>query len=247
MEVYGDSPFNLFYRTRNDSMMALIDSALAQNPGSRMIVLTGAEHKHYFESALRRRADVSVVDLSEILPLPSVAIDPQIGEFLNEYDDRPYYEKGYPKDLNKYYHRKLIPLVHAPSMDAKPETIPPKSVSIAERFLEQWKSIRPDWMTSDSIQFETAWARFLSGRYEDAIASLDPLARKIELGDTLNPFIHSSVHRTLGLCYDCLGEREKAIAAYDEAERRIRQTMYASYSNELLRDFRQNPYKPARK
>ena len=69
MTVYGDGPMNLSYETRNGKMMELIKNAMSENTGKRIIILTGAEHKHYFDIALAKVSNAKLVNFKNILPL----------------------------------------------------------------------------------------------------------------------------------------------------------------------------------
>lgn len=247
MQIYGDSPFNLFYKTRNDSMMALILEALQHNPGGKMIVLTGAEHKHYFDRALRQRDDVEVVQLSDILPLAPEAIDPEISAFFDERDDLPYYLPDYPLDMNAYYYTKLIPLVHGPDMDFNPDIIPEHNIDLAERFLQNWKQLRNDWMNSDSVMYEAGWLSFLRGRYEEAVRLFTPIAERVNSGAVTNQFFMANVHRNLGWCHDCMGNRTEALTYYLRAEEMIEQTYFKSVSSLILKDYKDQPFSRGKK
>ena len=243
MEVYGDSPFNLFYRTRNDSMMALILGALRENPGRRAVILTGGEHKHYFDRALRESADIDVVDLGTLLPLRAYEPEPAIRAFLEDADDLPYFAQGCPGDMNAYFRAKLIPLIHGPDMDFDPDIVPPRNVSVARKIMQRWAHWRASGPESDTMVFENGWMAFLEGKYDSAIACLQPLASRIEAGTVPDPFLRAMTHRNLGFCYDCVGERQKAVSCYERGEQLLRDTPFRQASKMVFQDHHTRPYR----
>src|SRR5208283_5238491 len=121
-----------------DSMLALIHSVIRDNPGRKIIVLTGGEHKHYFDNVFRKDSTLTLVQLSNILPLENMESDPAIKSYFDDLNDLPYYEKGYPLDMNDYYRSKLIPVIHGPNMDEFPETVPVNNILKAEKVLNRW-------------------------------------------------------------------------------------------------------------
>ena len=114
MAVYGDGPMNLSYRTRNDKMMELIRKALDENPGRRVVVLTGAEHKHYFDRALRSMPGVALVKLADILPLKPAPLGENVAGFLKTNLARGYFDDSTPDGLDQIYSGALV---SAPSRD----------------------------------------------------------------------------------------------------------------------------------
>ncbi len=244
MKVFGDSPMNLEYRTRNDSMMARILSVIRENPGSRIIVLTGAEHKHYFDNALAPNPEVALVNFRSLLPLPEKESDPALRAFLDDADDLHYYEKGYPKDLDQYYRAKLIPLLHGPGMDFDPYVVPARNIPKAEKVITRWKNATISPSVSDVIDFELGWLNFQKRDYRSAIGYLSPLGKRIEAGAVQDPFLQAVTHRNLGLCYDCVGERDSALACYKRGEVLAGNTSFARALEILFKDYKEHPYRP---
>ena len=244
MEVFGDSPINLYYWTRNDSMMAYILSAIRENPGRKVIVLTGGEHKHYFDKALRNDSAVSLVQLASILPLTNKEFDPAITSYLEEMNDLPYYETGHPKDMNDYYRTKLIPVIHGPDMDEYPETVPPGNIVKAEKVINRWKKDPSSSTASDIIDFEIGWLHFLKREYHQAIGFLSPLSLRIEAGTVRDPFLRAATHRNLGFCYDCIGKRDSAIVNYRRGEELARGTPFESSIKVMFKNYKVQPYYP---
>ena len=118
MEVYGDHSMNLYNQTRNQKMLNLILKAIAENKGKKMIVLTGAEHKHFFDRALARNSDIIHDELTRLLPLKSVEIHPDIEEFWTRFLARHYFDTSTPEGIDSLYKSALIPLVHGPGPHA---------------------------------------------------------------------------------------------------------------------------------
>lgn len=244
MEVFGDGPITLYYRTRNDSMMALVLSAISDNPGRKVIVLTGCEHKHYFDRALVHNRKVSVVDFSSILPLRNNPFDPQIKSYFDESDDLPYYEKGYPQDMNEYYRSILAPLIHGADMDFNPAIVPARNIRKAEKVINRWRKDSSSSAVSDITEFELGWLNFLKSDYREAIRYLLPLSRKVASGTVYDAFLQAATHRNLGLCYDCVGQRDSAIVAYTRGEELARATPFSRAINLMFNDYKARPYHP---
>jgi tetratricopeptide (TPR) repeat protein len=239
VEVYGDSPFNLHYVSRNAHMMESIWAAIAENPGHRIAVLTGSEHKHVFDGELARSPKVRLVSFESILPLSERPLSRAMQAFLDEDDDLLYYEDGAIKDLDEYFHAKLIPLVHGPDMDFKPEIVPERNVRVAERIVERWQRMSP---SSDARRFEQAWLHFLRRDYGRAIAEYAAVAGQIEAGKVKKPFYRSETYVDLGRSYDLLGERKKALSAYQRAEVILRQDGREAEVRYILRGYLVRPY-----
>jgi len=242
MDVYGDSPFNLHYQTRNDKMMALILAAARENNGRKIVVLTGAEHKHYFDRALKRTAGITTLSLHDILPLKEPSFSPMVLSFFENYDDLPYFEEGYPRDLNAYYRMKLIPLLHGPNMDFKPEIIPSKNIDAGEVILARWQGSAHASDASDLISFELGWLNFLKGDYAAAITHFLPLTEKVESGAINDPFLKHIIYRNLGFCYDLSGDRDKAVASYERGENLLKGTPFERMTEQIFADYKTHPY-----
>ena len=242
MEVFGDSPINLFYRTRNDSMAALILHSISENPARKVMVVTGCEHKHYFDRALMRSPNVSLVEFSNILPLTKKQLDAPIESYFDENNDLPYYERGYPQDINEYYRTKIIPLLHGQDMDFNPSIVPARNILVAKKVIERWRKDTSASVASDIIEFELGWVNFLKGDYREAIRRLLPLSRRIEVGTVDDTFLRATTHRNLGLAYDCIGEREKAIACYILGEKLASSTSFAPVIKLMFRNYKTQPY-----
>ena len=243
MLVYGDSPFNLHYFSRNKHMMELIWSAIRENSSRRVIVLTGSEHKHFFDREFAKDAAVDSVSLDSILPLKSGPLEPPILKFLFEDDDLAYYEPGFPKDMDAYYAQKLIPLVHGPNMDVYPGRITLANLEIAGKVLERWRSTRPK---SDQQLHERAWFQFLHGNYAGAVELYRQLATKIEAGTVNDPWVRFDTYVNLGRSYDMLGQRAAALACYQRVSKLLVGTRWEPDKDYILQDYETVPFQVAR-
>jgi tetratricopeptide (TPR) repeat protein len=242
MEVYGDNPMNLYYQTRNARMLELIRGAMRDNAAARLVVLTGAEHKHFFDRALQRAGDVSLVQLADILPLQDEVLDSVTRSFLEEANDLPYYVEGYPEDLNEYYWGKFTGLVHGPGMDRDPGIIPEENVRVAGKLLERWRASSSE---SPRLLFELGWHAFLSEDYELAVQNFGKLARQVDEGSVTSLFLRVFTYRNLGFCHDMLGERDAAIRAYSRAEELMQGTDMEARKDRILVNYLSLPYRRA--
>jgi hypothetical protein len=214
MAIYGDSAMNLYYETRNRNMTQLIARAIADNPGRRVVVLTGAEHKHYFDRSLAALPGVEVVRFASLLPLKPVEMDSEIRDLVNDHKATVYFDLSMPEGVDACYSSALVPLVHGPDMDFYPETIPTGNVDKAKVMIDEWGARAP---TSTRYRFELGWYHFLKGATSEAIPDLEAVVRKIERIEPAR--LRPLVFRVLGFCYDLTGQREKAVAEYAKGER----------------------------
>ncbi len=240
MQVYGDGPFNLFYQTRNTRMMALIRKAIEAHPGQKVMILTGSEHKHFFDAEFSKDGSVELVDFEKLLPLDKKPLEPAVMKFLEEADDSLYYEMGYPADIDANYREKLVPLVHGPDMDVFPETIPAANVLKASGILARWKAARPE---SDGRTFESAWLDFLREDYGLATDEYHLLTGKVDEGKIQDPFLRFDSYLNLGRCYDLLGKREDALRCYARGEELIAGTNYERAKSYIFQNYKDVAYR----
>lgn len=242
LDIFGDGLVNLYYKTRNDHMVALIEEAIAQHAGQRVLVYTGAEHKHYFDQALSARDDIEVVDFASILPLQATPFTEQVAEYFDNNLLVP--PKGYfttpltPEDVDNLYGVTLIPVMHGPGMDQNPSTIPADNFVNAKKLIEMWSADNPD---SVWLQFEQGWIAFGEGRYDKALQLLEGIADHVDEIPIAN--LHILYYRNLGWCYDVAGERERAITTYRAGEDFAR-NMGATeeWIDGLFLDYEEEPY-----
>ena len=140
MEVYGDHCINLYYRTRNDSMLAHINKALARHNGEKIVVVTGAEHKHYFDRALKKRKNTVIHNLKSFT-----------------IEEKPIEEER----IQKYRWIRgggFTLLLHGPDMDFHPYRIPGENIQKASRLL---KRLEKEYGHMPDFVFEQGWVDFL--------------------------------------------------------------------------------------
>jgi len=243
MQIYGDSPINLHYLTRNNRMMELIWSAMRENSSRRVIVLTGSEHKHFFDWEFLKNPDVKTLQFDNLLPLQEGPLEPAVAKFLNEDDDLAYYAPGFPKDLDTYYFWKLVPLVHGPNMDVFPGRIPAANIERAGKILERWRSSRPE---SDQQIHERGWMEFLGGDYDEAIKLYRQLTPRIDAGKVAEAFVRVDTYLNLGRSYDMLGQRADALECYHRVEPLLIGTRWESAKAYILQDYETVPFQFAR-
>jgi hypothetical protein len=118
MQIYGDSPMNLHYQTRNQHMVDLVLAALKDKPVRRAIVLAGVLHKHYLDRAFRQNPNLSVAGFSALLPLKPAKLSKGVRALLEEDNDLPYFERGYPRELDQHFDEKLARLAHGRKLAA---------------------------------------------------------------------------------------------------------------------------------
>jgi hypothetical protein len=239
MEVYGDGPMNLFYKTRNDKMLELIKNAIHENPGKKIIVLTGSEHKHYFDIILAKEDDVTLVKFDEILPLKSYIPDEDITLFIKENRANYYYDTSTQEGRDNYFHGCLMELVHGMDMDYKPEIIPSKNIPKAKVIIDEWEKTDP---ASIGLAFELGWYYFLTENYEKAIANFENTLKNIDKFYVKNLYLN--VYRSLGFCNDMLGNREKAIEWYIRGEKFADENGTSkSFKDLMFKNYKEVPYK----
>jgi tetratricopeptide (TPR) repeat protein len=238
MQVYGDSPINLHYLTRNNRMMDLIWNAIRENSSRRVVVLAGSEHKHFFDQEFKKHPEIETLDFDSIQPLKMDRLEPTMVRFLDDDDDLPYFEKGYPKDLNAYYANKLI-IVHGPDMDVYPDTVPAVNIERAGRILGRWKSAGPE---SDRETFEWSWYKFLHQDYAGAVVLLRQLAERVDQGKVEDQFVRVDTYLNLGRSYDMLNDRKNALACYARVEKLIAGSPWESAKAYILQNYETVPF-----
>ncbi len=216
MSVYGDSFMNLHYESRNSKMLELIDSAIMKNKGKRIIVLTGCEHKHYFDIALSKIKNIKVIDFESILPLKKVQISPNINNFIERNLAKGYYDTADSYAIDIMYHGALTPLIHGLGMDGNPTIIPIENIKKAKPILQEWEQ---ENSKSVYLQFEKAWVEFLEKDYQKAITTLQSISEKLdEIPQNQQWFVKTFYYRNLGFCYDLTRQRGKAVIAYKKCK-----------------------------
>ena len=215
ISVFGDGCMNLSYLTRNEEMLKLINAAVAENRGKRIIIFTGAEHKHYFDDKLSESTDLKLIDFENILPLKKVTPSLNILDMIEKNLVKGYYDVSSKSDgIDMVYSGALISLLHGPDMDHNPNIIPLENLNKAKPILDEWQSENPN---SAYIQFELAWVKFLERDYDVAITLLKKIEDRLnEIPETSRDFVTSIYYRNLGLCHDGNGNRKEAVSNYQK-------------------------------
>lgn len=241
MSVYGDSFMNLHYKSRNSKMLEIIDSAIVENKGKRIIIMTGCEHKHYFDLALSKRQDIEIIEFESILPLKEIQASEDIKDFIKRNIAKGYYEATDSSALDIMYHGALIPLIHGMGMDDDPNIIPDENISKSKPIIEEWESYNPN---SVYLQFEQGWVEFLEKDYEKAISTLQSISDKLdEVPQSEHWFVKTFYHRNLGFCYDLTGKREKAIQAYEKCKIVCKELdINENYAKTIYKNYDTKPY-----
>lgn len=238
MAVYGDHAMNLYYETRNRNMTDLIARAIAENQGKRVVVLAGAEHKHYFDRSLASLRTVQMVRFDSLLPLKPVEIDPEITDLLTNHKARLYFDLSTADGVDNYYAGSLTALVHGRGMDFRPEGIPAGNADLAKPIIDEWGARSP---SSTRYRFDLGWYHFLKGANREAIADFEAVVPNITRIEParMRPF----VLRVLGFCYDLAGQREKAVAAYMKGDDlAVEQGMTGEMRSTLFGQYKAKPY-----
>ena len=211
VEIYGDSAENLYWLTRNQRMLAHITAALDAHPDARVLVLTGAEHKHAFDEALGGRADVRLAALP--VPAAATALPEPVARFLETGDDEPYYDLSDPSVAFERDLARLVSLVHGPDMDMDPNLVPRENVPLARAVVDRLAAAHPE---DFRVMFEQGWLAFLEDRQQEALTWFTTLeaATANYRGERL--WFLDTLPRDRGLCLDLLGRREEALTAYQQ-------------------------------
>jgi len=217
ISVYGDSPMNLYSEKRNSQMVSLIDEVIKENTEKKIIVLTGAEHKYYFDDFFSGQEDVTLIQLEDILPLKKAKKTKNLSAFMERDIAKGYYEATDNLTIDTMYANAIIPLVHGQNMDEDPTIIPKENIKKALSILKEWKKENSH---SVYLQFETAWIYFLKNDYKFAIKISNNIVDHLdEVPSGRQVFLSILYWRNLGFCYDIVGKREDAINAYKECRK----------------------------
>ena len=241
VDVYGDGCMNLHSEQRNARMMELINQAIAENRGKRVIVLTGAEHKYYFDIALSKQKGIKLVHLEDILPLKETSQTENMTAFIEKGLARGYYDAADSSAVDAMYGEALVPLIHGMGMDEDPTLIPAENIEKALPIVEEWEKRHP---RSVSLQFEQSWIKFLQKDYSDAIGIAKRIAHRLnEIPKESQWFVKTFYWRNLGFCYDMVGQREQAVKAYRECKNTCKElNLNEHFAKGIYKNFENEPY-----
>lgn len=213
MEVYGDHPMNLGYETRNTRMMELINKAVDENQGKRILVLTGAEHKHFFDNALAGYSKIKLTELTDILPLKNCRMDNDVEVFLLNNRANYYLDTTTKIGSDNYFQSQLVPLVHGPDMDFKPKIIPRHNIRISKIILDEWEA---EDSVSIGFSYEKGWYLFLSGDYEKAVNNFKKVVAN--LNNFYQDQLKYTAFRNIAISYELLNNKEEANKWFQQGE-----------------------------
>lgn len=217
INVYGDGCTNLYSELRNVKMMELINKAIAENKGKRIIILTGAEHKYYFDIALSRQKEVKLINFENLLPLKTITPTSNTAEFIENDLAKGYYDTADSSVVDMMYRNALAPLIHGMGMDDDPNIIPTENIKKAISVIVEWESQNSE---SAVLLFEKSWIKFLEKDYLGAIKISENIVNRLgELPKEKHWFFVTFYWRNLGFCYDMTNQRERAINAYKECKK----------------------------
>ncbi len=241
VSVFGDGCMNLSYLTRNNNMLELINTAIEENKGSHVLVLTGAEHKHYFDIALANQDSIKVLDFNEILPIREKEISKNISDFIEKKLARGYYDVSDSSGIDLMFSGALIELIHGMGMDDDPSIIPAENIEKTKPVIEEWESM---YSHSIQLQFEKGWILFLGGDYVSAITVMESISNNLDkIPEYSKKFVIPFYYRNLGFCYDMTGDRENAVECYKNCRDACDELgINESYAKTIYKDYEIHPY-----
>jgi hypothetical protein len=178
-----------FWKTRNMEMSALLEDAVHRYPGKRLAVLTGCEHKYWFDEYFANRGSVEV-------------IQPCVLEIRGDLDSTPppeellrvlaFYLEGWP--ANNF-----------------PDALEPDGA------LDDLERIREALPDDHSVFYLKGMYYYIVRDYERALESLKKASESRDLtipfGPRRMPAYPMSLLRSGHVC-DLLGKHEEAVAFY---------------------------------
>jgi tetratricopeptide (TPR) repeat protein len=242
MQVYGDHSMNLYWQTRNLNMFIRIKKVIEENKGKRVIILTGADHKYFFDKELEKLREVDVVEFSSILPLDSFSDNDDLNIYYAKGLVKQYFDLSSGEEIESTFRPTLTPFVHGPNMDFKPEIIPRTNIDAAKIILDEWHKKQPE---SILLEFELGWYYFLISNYDKALSCFEHVLPAMDEIDSefYRNFTKGNIYRNIGFCYDLLGEREKAVESYIYGEQLMEQLGKSKKSiKALYSDYKHKPF-----
>ena len=241
IDTYGDSCINLYSQMRNQNMFELIKGVISKNKGRRLIVLTGAEHKYYFDMALSNMSDVKLIQLKDF-SIKKVKPSKNIAKFFDIGVPKGYLLDNDASSMDSMYISCLTPLIHGPNMDENPHIIPKENVKKALLILNEWKK---DNGVSVLMEFEKAWVFFLKKDYKASIKTYLSISDKLEnVLPNMKWFVMIFYRRNLGFAYDMMGKREEAISCYIECKKACEKMgIPVDMAKNIYKNYEEKPYK----
>jgi tetratricopeptide (TPR) repeat protein len=239
LEVYGDSPFNLHYITRNRNMLNLINDAITSHNSHRVIVLTGGEHKSFFDDSLSIRKNVRLLSIESLMPLDSY----DNTKLLSNELPGMYFQKDVSTELKEeFYHNAVLPLVHGMGMDFFPSIITENSIEEYKYIVDNWSKDIPN---SIKVIYEHGWYNFLKGNYTIAIKMFNKYIKELEASALLQDtaFDKGFTYAVIAKCYDIEGNRSMAIEYYNKSIPEIRKKNQERLIDYIVTPYLKEPYK----
>lgn len=232
-DVFGDGPFSLDALKRNKVMVDNIRNAISRYGAKRVVVLTGSEHKSFFDDSLRVSPGIEVVSLTDIKKIKTL----DFNKVLEKESASRYFNHPDSSKVEDYYSSLVLPYVHGFFMDFDISYINLKTLGCVEQILKSWQKEQPHSIT---LMYEWVWYHFLNGEYDKAI-------------EEAQQFVNSKVEkkvwydydglRLLGLCYDMKKERAKAVEYYKKAkEEMVKMKVSAEDINSLISNYENTPF-----
>lgn len=239
LDVYGDSPFNLHYITRNRNMLHLINNSISRNNPKRIIILTGAEHKRFFDDSLGVKQNVRLLSIEDILPLTKFDNTKLAAD---EIPSLYFQKKVSNEDKEEFYSAEVLPLVHGSNMDFQPSLITENSINEYKYILDNWSREIPN---SERLIYENGWYNFLANDYDKAIKLFNQYIEKLESSqqDKELPFDKGITYSVIGKCYDVLGNRSRALEYYNKAIPEFNRKNKEWLCDYVITPYLKDPYK----
>jgi len=239
LEVMKDGPETMFMNTRNRKMVERIHKVINKNRGKRIIVLTGGEHKYFFDKELTKDKNIYVVSPVSINPDLKVIMSNNVNALINQDIYDAYYSETYLNDPARFFGDKIIPLLHGPNMDFEPQKVPDSNLIIAEGILKKWGE--KDTLSVDYIA-ELAWFNLLKGNYSLALDLYSGIDKRIDVPACDNQLIALMLYRNMGICFDMLQKREKAVAIYIKGEESLKGFRAKLIKKYLFKNYKEVPF-----
>ena len=161
------------------------------------MVVTGAEHKHYFDRALKKRKNTVIHNLQSLT-----------------IEEKPIEEER----IQKYRWIRgggFTLLLHGPDMDFHPYRIPGENIQKAIRLL---KRLEKEYGHMPDFVFEQGWVDFLKGNYDRSISRMQQvITDSAHVAQKMKYLLIPSAIRTQAYCHDLKGNRQKALELYSQA------------------------------
>jgi tetratricopeptide (TPR) repeat protein len=194
--------------------------------------------------------EVNLVKFAQLLPLAGDEPDKRIADFLENENDSLYFLPGYPKDMDDYFSKKILALIHGPNMDADPEKVPQKNIITTYSLLDKWQKQKPQ---SVLMKFELGNYYFLTRNYDKATETLEnvkPDLSQVCVGaedPKMKALSDCLLYLNLGRSYDMKGARQKAVDNYKTGIRVINTSNFPKFQKIILRkymfkNYRKKPY-----